>query len=86
VSYTGDLRLPIGTPSDEHDEPLGPDVDQATLDGKHFSLNGYHGIWEVIKPREWSKLFNDGNHDFAPDGRGRWLQRSTPLVVAAKVV
>ena len=75
MSYTGDLRLPISTPSYEHDEPLGPDVDQATFDGKHFSMNGYDGIWEVIKPLECSTLLHDGNHDFGPDGRGRWLQR-----------
>ena len=75
MSYTSDLRLPIGAPSYEHDEPLGPDVDQATFDGKHFSMNGYDGVWEVIKPLEWFKLSSDGHHDFGPDGRGRWLHR-----------
>lgn len=75
VSDTGDLRLPIRTPSDEHDEPLGPDVDKATFDGKHFSINGYDGVWEVMKPLEWSQILHDGNDDFSPDGRGRRLQR-----------
>lgn len=74
VSYTGDLGLPIRTPSYEHDEPLGPDVDQATFDGKHFSMNGYNGIWEVIKSVEWAQLLHDGNGDFGSDGRGQRLQ------------
>ena len=48
VSYTGDLRLPIGTAGYEDNEPLGSDIDQTTFDGKHRSLNGYNGVWEVI--------------------------------------
>ncbi len=74
VSYTGDLGLPIGTAGYEDHEPFGSDIDQTTFDGKHRSLNGYNGVWEVIKPFEWLKLSYDGPHDFVPDGRGGRLQ------------
>ena len=74
VSYMGDLRFPIGTAGYEDNEPLGSDIDQTTFDGKHRSLNGYNGVWEVIKPFEWLKLSYDGPHDFVPVGRGGRLQ------------
>jgi hypothetical protein len=74
VSYTGDLRLFVGAADYEDDEPFGSDIDQATFDGKHLSMNGYDWVWEVIEPSEWLKFLNDGIHYFVPNGRGRGLQ------------
>ena len=50
MSYTGDLRLPIGTAGYENNKPLGSDIDQITFDGKHRSLKGYNGVWELSNP------------------------------------
>ena len=74
MSYTGDLRLLVGTADDEDDKSLGPDIDQATFDGKHLSMNGYDRVWKLIEPSEGLELLNDSINDFVPNGRGRRLQ------------
>ena len=56
MSYTGDLRLLVGTADYEDDEPLGPDIDQTTFDGKHLSMNGYDGVWMSSNPRNGSNF------------------------------